>query len=138
MNSTSSARHISFTPDALVVEWPDGRVSEYLSLWLRDNCPADRDASNGQRLVDITELPLDPRIHSATLGSGGSAVLVRWEGGAEVASFDLGWLAQYGIDPHSGASHGATEPETRTWLEGASLKAEQDFAWTTLPELLTS
>jgi [2-(trimethylamino)ethyl]phosphonate dioxygenase len=138
MNNASSPRHISSTPNSLVIEWADGRVSEYLSIWLRDNCPADRDASNGQRLVDITELPSDPRIHSATPGSGGGAVLVRWEGDAKVASFDFSWLTQYGTDPRVGASHGATEPVTRTWLEGASLNAEQDFAWTTLPDLRAS
>jgi gamma-butyrobetaine hydroxylase len=139
MNSAlSPPRHISSTPSSLVIEWPDGRVSEYLSIWLRDNCPADRDASNGQRLVDITELPSDPRIHSATLGSGDGAVLVRWEGGAEVASFDLGWLAQYGADARRSASHGAAEPQARMWLDGASHDAERDFAWSTLPELRTS
>lgn len=135
MNSTPSPRHISSTPDALVVEWPDGRVSEYLSIWLRDNCPADRDTSNGQRLIDITELPSDPRIHSATLGPGSGVVLVRWEADPKVASFDSSWLAQYGTDPRVGASDGAAAPGTRTWLEGSSLNAVQDFAWTTLPDL---
>jgi alpha-ketoglutarate-dependent taurine dioxygenase len=133
MNNALPPRHISSTPRSLVIEWGDGQVNEFLSIWLRDNCPADRDASNGQRLVDITELPPDPRIHSATLRSG--AVLVRWEDAAEPASFDLSWLARHGS---GGSSHGGAEPETRPWLEGASLDSERDFAWSTLPDLRAS
>lgn len=133
MNNALSPRHISSTPRSLVIEWGDGHVNEFLSIWLRDNCPADRDASNGQRLIDIAELPADPRIHSATLRSG--AVLVRWEDAAEPASFDLNWLARHGS---GNASHGSAEPEIRTWLRGASLNAERDFAWSTLPDLCAS
>lgn len=138
MNNALPPRYVSSTPRSLVIEWGDGQISEFLSIWLRDNCPADRDASNGQRLVDITELPPDPRIHSATLGSG--AVLVRWEAAAEPTSFDLSWLARHGSSSASrgSASHDSSEPETRTWLEGAALAAERDFAWSTLPDLRAS
>ena len=133
MNNALPPRHISSTPRSLVIEWGDGQVNEFLSIWLRDNCPADRDASNGQRLVDITELPPDPRIHSATLRSG--AVLVRWEDAVEAASFDLSWLERHSS---GSASHRSVESETRTWLEGASLSGERDFAWSTLPDLRAS
>ena len=51
MNSTNSARRISSTPTLLTVEWADGTVGEFDSLWLRDNCPDDRSSDNGQRLV---------------------------------------------------------------------------------------
>ncbi len=70
-------RQVSSTPSSLTVEWPDGRVSEFSSHWLRDNCPADRDASNGQRLIDIVELPPHPRIGSVALRP--DAVLIHWE-----------------------------------------------------------
>ena len=133
MNSALPPRHVSSTPRSLVIEWGNGDVNEFLSIWLRDNCSADRDASNGQRLVDITELPPEPRIHSATLRP--DAVLVRWEDAAEAASFDLSWLARHAA---GNAPHGSVEPEIRTWLQGASLNAEQDFAWSTLPDLRAS
>ncbi len=80
---------------------------------------------------------MDPRIHSATLGSGG-AVLVQWEDTAEIASFDVSWLAQYEASLRSTASAGTAGPQPRMWLEGASLNAVRDFAWDTLPELRTS
>jgi hypothetical protein len=50
----------------LGIEWTDGTSSEFASLWLRDNLREDRDPHSGQRLVDIADLPEDPRIRSAT------------------------------------------------------------------------
>ena len=49
----------------LSIEWADGTSSEFASLWLRDNLREDRDPHSGQRLVDIADLPEDPRIRSA-------------------------------------------------------------------------
>jgi len=70
MNNTHLPKRVSTTPRALLIEWQDGHVSEFSSIWLRDNSPAGRDPANGQRLVDIVELPPDPRIESATLRPG--------------------------------------------------------------------
>ncbi len=131
--NTAAPKHISTTPRALRIEWQDGHVSEYSSLWLRDNSPSDRDPSNGQPLGDIVELPADPRIESATLRPG--TVLVQWESDSPAAAFDLDWLARHlpGGTPHYVAEFGA-----RAWLQGASLDASSDFAWTTLEEMHAS
>ena len=130
MNNTHLPKQVSTTPRALLIEWQDGHVSEFSSIWLRDNSPADRDPANGQRLVDIVELPPDPRIESATLQPG--TVLVQWEADAQAACFDLSWLARHvsGGDSHYAAQFGA-----RAWLQGASLDASKDFAWVTLEEM---
>lgn len=52
-------------PSLLSIEWADGRRSDFPALWLRDNCPEDRDPSNHQRLIDVADLPEEPRIASA-------------------------------------------------------------------------
>jgi gamma-butyrobetaine dioxygenase len=78
-------------PSRLHIEWQDGTVSELTSIWLRDNCPEDRDARNGQRLVDIVDLPEDPRIRCAAVD--GTTLQVGWEGESRTSSFDLAWLA---------------------------------------------
>ena len=52
------------------IEWTDGTLSEFASLWLRDNVREDRDPHSGQRLIDIADLPEDPRIRSATAQGG--------------------------------------------------------------------
>jgi alpha-ketoglutarate-dependent taurine dioxygenase len=129
MNSTNSARRISSTPTLLTVEWADGTVGEFDSLWLRDNCPDDRSSDNGQRLVDIVDLPPDPRIRSAGLHD--SVVSVQWEDEARHVAFDLNWLAlQAGRSSVPAPGDGV-----RTWLEGAALDASRDFAWRALPLL---
>lgn len=129
MSNTNTARSISTTPTLLTVEWPDGTVGEFDSLWLRDNCPDDRDFRNGQRLVDIMDVPQDPRIRSATLHE--SVVTVEWHGETRHVDFALNWLAL------QAGRCGAPAPGVglRTWLDGAALDAANDFAWRPLPVL---
>jgi alpha-ketoglutarate-dependent taurine dioxygenase len=125
-----TARQLSATPRSLVIEWDNGRRSEFSSLWLRDNCPGDRDRANGQRLVDIVDLPADPRIRTASIQA--DSVLVQWESEPEATLFDLDWLAR-----HAPGELGFRAPEltNRLWLEGATLAASRDFAWNSFAEV---
>jgi gamma-butyrobetaine dioxygenase len=117
---------LSTTPHTLSIEWANGRTSEFSSHWLRDNCPSDRDRSNGQRLVDIADLPTDPRIQAALLQP--DSVVVRWETEPGTTSFDLAWLAR-----HAPGEPGFRGPELtgRLWLGGAPL----DFGWSTFEQM---
>ena len=130
MNNAVLATRIASTPDMLTVEWADGRASEFLSIWLSDNQPGNRDAFSGQRLVDILDLPLEPRIHSAVIRS--DSVWIQWEGQAQATAFELSWLARHAVGE---AGYRAPELATRLWLEGGSLDAAQDFAWSTASEM---
>lgn len=126
MSETIQARRVAAAPDLLTIEWADGSVSEFDSLWLRDNRAEDRDANSGQRLIDIVDLPERPRIRSASSRNG--SVQVMWEGESPVGEFTLAWLAAH-------AHGGARPPPVRRWLEGAALDAERDFAWASASEL---
>ncbi|MBS0364630.1 MAG: TauD/TfdA family dioxygenase [Proteobacteria bacterium] len=121
--SDPSVRNVSSVPERLTVEWSDGGRSEYPSLWLRDNLAQDRDAHSGQRLVDIVDLPLQPRIRSAAHDNGG--VRIDWEDEPAPATFSSRWLAAHA------AGRGAPPPQlqVREWLMGAGLTARRDFAW---------
>lgn len=130
MNSAVVAKHVASTPDTLTVQWADGRASEFLSIWLSDNRPGNRDAFSGQRLVDILDLPAEPRIHSAVIQA--DSVRIQWEGQAQATDFDLSWLARHA--PNEG-SYRAPELAARLWLEGGTLDASQDFAWSTASEM---
>ena len=101
-------KRLAATPDGLSIEWQDGGSSEFASLWLRDNVREDRDPHNGQRLVDVADLPQSPRIRSATLVDG--AVRIAWEGEAREAAFGLDWLCAYA----GGGACAAGQP--RRWL----------------------
>ncbi len=123
------ATRVEPTPGALRIEWAGGAVSEYASVWLRDNRPADRDPSNGQRLIDVVELPADPRIRSAVAADG--SVVVEWEGEPQGTSFDLDWLARHG----AAGDDQRPELRARLWLEGGALDAENAFAWASLADV---
>jgi len=132
MPSAIEVRRISAAPEVLTIEWAEGGVSEFASLWLLDNRPEDRDAHSGQRLVDITDLPESPRIRSAVARAG--QVRIEWEGESPAASFEIAWLAAHAY----GRSARTPEQQRRLWLEGALLDARCDFARVSLAQLRAS
>jgi gamma-butyrobetaine dioxygenase len=104
------------------VRWSDGTVGEYASIWLRDNLPEDRERPSGQRLVDVTDLPRDPRIRAAELN--GAAATISWQDEALVSEIPLAWLYDY-----TSGRQQAPERERRLWLEGSRRDAQRDFGW---------
>jgi len=123
MISEIAVKRVWSVPDLLSVEWADGTLSEFASPWLRDNLREDRDPHSGQRLIDIADLPENPRIRVAVARHG--AVHVEWESEPRPGSFDLKWLFEHAAD----RSGGASGPAPKRWLEGAKLEAARDFAW---------
>jgi alpha-ketoglutarate-dependent taurine dioxygenase len=129
MTGNHPLKRISSIPELLTIEWANGHVAEFASIWLRDNLREDRDPHSGQRLIDIADLPARPRIRSAKATHGG--VLIEWETETAPASFDLDWLAAH-------AANSASErPEraAKTWLDGSTMSASRDFAWATFAEV---
>jgi alpha-ketoglutarate-dependent taurine dioxygenase len=129
MGASQQVKHLSWSPGLLTVEWNGGAVSEFASLWLRDNVPEDRDPHSGQRMVDIVDLPTEPRICSATLD--GTNVRVQWEQDTRSAAFDAGWLA------NNAFASRRMELEPRLWLRGAALDPKAAFAWAALADVRT-
>ena len=128
MTHPASAKHVSSTAGALTVEWANGTVSEFASVWLRDNLREDRDPHSGQRLVDIADLPEEPKIRAALADD--KTVRVEWENESRPGSFDLDWLALQAF----GSVASRAESTPRLWLEGALVDASRGFAWATLAE----
>jgi gamma-butyrobetaine dioxygenase len=126
MPERAAIKRFAATPEALTIEWADGGISEFASLWLRDNRSEDRDAHSGQRLIDITDLPASPRIRAATREDG--AVRVEWEGEDRPTSFALSWLAAHAFD----RAPRLPELQVHRWLTGSALDAARDFAWASL------
>ena len=126
MKTIRAITEIHWTPSALMLRWADGDRVELASVWLRDNLREDRDPGNDQRLTDVADLPVTPRIRHAALQA--TAVRVEWEHEAGSASFDLDWLAT-----QTAAIAGArAQPQPRLWPDGGRLNATRDFAWATL------
>ncbi len=122
MNGIVGIKRIDWSPGALILEWAQGAVGEFSSLWLRDNRPEDRDAHSGQRLVDVADLPADPRIRSVGVRDG--ALVVEWDGEAAATRYEAGWLLAQ--TPVAGRR---PELVRKCWLEGARLDPTRDFAW---------
>jgi len=129
MSADSAMTRVFTTPEALTIEWANGVIGEFASVWLRDNVGEHRDPHSGQRLIDVADLPERPRIRSAAAHDG--TVHIEWEGEPRSAAFALDWLAS------QVRSTCAQYPEyaTRRWLKGATLDASRDFAWAAFAEV---
>jgi len=123
MHKARGLTRIEWDPTALTVEWSDGTVGEFASIWLRDNRSGDRDPHSGQRLIDIADLPPEPRIRSAA--ANGDEVLIEWDGEPGAAAYGLDWLAAHA----AGADDRYPERRRKPWSNGAALDATRDFAW---------
>ena len=128
MNDTTRVNRLWSLPDMLGIEWSDGTSSEFASVWLRDNLREDRDPHSGQRLIDIADLPENPRIRAAAACDG--AVRVEWESEPRPASFEIQWLLAHAANRPDRSPQFTPEP----WLEGARLDAARDFAWATFSD----
>jgi gamma-butyrobetaine dioxygenase len=104
---------------SLRVTWNDGTAHEFASIWLRDNLPGDRDAHSGQRLIDVMDIPADPRIRSARLE--GETLAITWDDDGRRTAFPVAWLQRAALEP----AH--PERRARLWLEGATLDRRRDF-----------
>ena len=78
--------------DALTVDWQDGSSEIFHYLWLRDNCPCPQCVhSNGQRLFDILDLPMNITGSAAAVDHSG-ALSIRWSAGAHESCYPAEWL----------------------------------------------
>ena len=125
MNQVAAVKRVWSVPDRLGIEWTDGTLSEFASLWLRDNVREDRDPHSGQRLIDVADLPEHPRIRLAAVH--GATLRIEWEAESRPAAFELQWLLAHA----SNSSEQRLAITPRPWLEGARLDATRDFAWAT-------
>ncbi len=125
VSQLAAVQRVWSLPDMLGIEWADGTASEFASLWLRDNVCEDRDPHSGQRLIDVADLPENPRIRLAAVH--GAMLRIDWEAEARPAMFELQWLLAHASN-RPGQQPAITP---RPWLEGARLDAARDFAWAT-------
>ena len=88
----SHTARISYGPQYLLVDWSDGHQSGFDAIWLWDNASRHRDQSNGQRLIDVTDLPDDPRIASAEVQ--GQHLAIGWTDAGMPSHYELTWLRE--------------------------------------------
>ena len=110
----STARDMSYDREQLTITWDDGSVSELLALWLRDHCqmPESRNPNNGQRLINITDIPSDVGIAAASLD--GDRLEVEFSGDGHRSTFALDWLRENSY-AHSPQNDDRSEAGKQLW-----------------------
>ena len=124
--------------DILVCRDDQGRDMRFHAIWLRDNAPdpATRSPQNGQRMISVTDIPLDLAIHAAWLADG--QVTIRFSDREEDVSFAPDWLAAHSYDhaPSPGGFRLASDIETWDQGLGNAIPAASLDALQTSPDTL--
>lgn len=74
-----TVQDLSVRVDTLVVTWTDGSLTNYPTIWLRDNCPSGLHPQTHERLSDLLALDTAPVLLSARLE--GNTAELRYEDG---------------------------------------------------------
>lgn len=77
-------------PESLELRWPDGTTAEYPYIWLRDTDPTGFHPQTGERVFDLTQVPLD--IAPATIELAEEALMITWPDAEAPSPFDLSWI----------------------------------------------
>lgn len=82
----------SFDADELRIAWSDQRNSRLAAIWLRDHCQGAecRDAHSGQRLINISDLPLDISIARVVQQQRG--LVIEFSPDGHRSEFSSDWL----------------------------------------------
>ena len=88
MHSFKSAKIIDKGRSIILLR-VDGSALRYHSTWLRDNAldPKTRDVKNGQRLITLSDIPINTYIESATLDEAGKNIFLTFLPEAKKVSF---------------------------------------------------
>ncbi len=91
-HATPGGPTVSVEGSHVALDWPSGARRMLSAVWLRHNCPcvACRHP-NGQRLVELLEIPADIAPDSAAMGGDGALEIV-WRPGGHVSRYDAAWL----------------------------------------------
>ncbi|GIL00045.1 MAG: hypothetical protein BroJett029_42530 [Alphaproteobacteria bacterium] len=81
----------------MILTQPSGAQASLPAIWLRHNCPCgDCRHANGQRLVDLLDIPADIAPRSARLDADGALEVV-WAGDGHVSRYDAAWLSAHSL-----------------------------------------
>jgi gamma-butyrobetaine dioxygenase len=97
---------------------PDGRRPRFHAIWLRDNAgdAATRDPGNGQKLLTLSDLPVDTLVFAAWFEGG--RLWLTFQPENRTIAYDARWLAAHAYDRPQPASPCWTAPELTTWDAG--------------------
>ena len=109
---------------AIILSRKDGSSLRYHSTWLRDNAndPRTRDKNNGQRLISISDIPVNTYIKSASLDKKSKNITLNFLPKKKQIKFSVSWLETHAYDKKQNNSKVWTHPDLKTWSK-ATLKS---------------
>ena len=101
----------------IILQRSDGSSVRYHSTWLRDNAldPKTRDANNGQRLITLSDIPINTYIKSATLDESGKNIFLTFLPETKKISFSASWLEAHAYDTKRNNTKGWIASDLKTW-----------------------
>jgi len=113
---------------SLTIEWGSGRSTRFPAVWLRDQCPADRDQGTGQRLDDIADLPERPEIQNVVCSD--DVLEIRWTDDSPPCVLSVDWFRSV-LDPRppDGLPWTARDADRFRWTEYAVVQSD---SWRTM------
>ena len=108
---------------AILLSRKYGAPLRYHSTWLRDNAndPKTRDKNNGQRLISISDIPVNTYIKSASLDKKGKNITLNFLPKKKQIKFSVSWLEAHAYDKRKNNSKVWIHPDLKTWSK-ATLK----------------
>ena len=101
----------------IILQRSDGSNVRYHSTWLRDNAldPKTRDVNNGQRLITLSDIPINTYIESATLDKTGKNIFLTFLPEKKNVSFSANWLIDHTYDTKKSNKQGWIDSDLKTW-----------------------
>ena len=89
----------------------------YHSTWLRDNAldPKTRDVNNRQRLITLSDVPINISIQSAKLDKTGTNIFLTFLPEKKDLSFSANWLEAHAYDIKQHKEKGWISSDLKTW-----------------------
>ena len=89
----------------------------YHSTWLRDNAldPKTRDVNNRQRLITLSDVPINISIQSAKLDKTGTNIFLTFLPERKDLSFSANWLEAHAYDTKQHNEKGWIAPDLKMW-----------------------
>ena len=102
---------------SIILQRADGSTLRYHSTWLRDNAldPKTRDIKNGQRLITLSDIPIDTCVKSAILDDKGENISLTFFPESKKVSFSTSWLETYAYDVKKKSLKGWISPDLKIW-----------------------
>ncbi|MDP6784973.1 MAG: gamma-butyrobetaine dioxygenase [Alphaproteobacteria bacterium] len=102
---------------SIMVQRADGSVARYHSTWLRDNAldPKTRNTVNRQRLITLSDIPINTYIESATLDETGKNVFLTFLPEKKKVSFSANWLETHTYDVKQDNIKGWIPKDLKIW-----------------------